>query len=46
MNTEEKRELQRAVDLVCLYCVENTLENSTICENCPVREVVEEVLHE
>ena len=41
MTKEEYREYLKAVDIVCLNCAENTLEDETICQNCPVRKTAE-----
>ena len=29
-----------AVDIVCLNCIEDTLEDNSVCERCPVRKLV------
>jgi hypothetical protein len=28
-----------AIDIVCLNCVEDTLNNENVCDNCPVRKL-------
>lgn len=30
-----------AADVICLNCIENTLEDNSICEHCPVRKLVD-----
>lgn len=32
-------EVLNAIDVVCLNCVEDTLNNENICDNCPVRKL-------
>lgn len=32
-----------AIDLVCLNCVEDTLNNENICDNCPVRKLADHI---
>lgn len=33
----DKAKILEAIDIVCLNCVEDTLEDNSCCENCPVR---------
>lgn len=37
MNNAEYERFLEAVDEVCMNCIEDTIENPDICENCPVR---------
>ena len=37
MNSE--KEILAAIDIVCLNCVEDTLNNEHACDNCPVRKL-------
>lgn len=37
-----ERALTKATDYVCLHCKENTLEDEDVCENCPVRRLMED----
>lgn len=37
MDKQEMNEYIEAVDFVCLRCTEDTLNDETICEKCPVR---------
>lgn len=39
MNKEKEDKILDAVDIVCLNCVENTLEDNSVCEKCPVRKL-------
>ena len=33
----EEDKILEAIDVVCLNCVENTLDDESICKKCPVR---------
>ena len=37
MNPDEINNLLEAIDTVCMYCAEDTLEDNSCCETCPVR---------
>ena len=37
MGKQEMSEYIKAVDFVCLRCIENTKDDESICEKCPVR---------
>ena len=39
VNREEANKILDATDVVCINCVENTLDNEDICDNCPVRKL-------
>lgn len=39
VDREEAGKILDAVDTVCINCVEDTLNNHNICENCPVRKM-------
>ena len=39
----EETEILNAIDLVCLNCVEDTLNNENICDNCPVRKLSDQI---
>lgn len=41
VSKEEEKEILNAIDVVCINCVEDTLNNENICENCPVRKLSE-----
>lgn len=32
-----------AIDTVCLDCLENTLENPSVCDSCPVRKLADSI---
>jgi hypothetical protein len=34
-----EREIIKAIDVVCINCVEDTLEDENKCDNCPVRKL-------
>ena len=40
------KELQKAIDIVCLNCTQDTLNNSDVCNNCPVRKTTDDLLLE
>ena len=37
---KEESEILNATNIVCLNCVEDTLNKEEICENCPVRKLI------
>ncbi len=37
MDEQEMNKYVEAVDFVCLRCTEDTLNNETVCNKCPVR---------
>ena len=39
MDKEKENAIFDAVDVVCLNCVEDTLNDNSVCENCPVRKL-------
>lgn len=39
VNREYADEILNAADVICLNCVEDTLNNEYICNNCPVRKL-------
>ena len=40
---EADRKILDAVDTVCLNCVEDTLEDNTCCDTCPVRKLADSI---
>ena len=39
MSKEKENEILDAVDVVCLNCVEDTLNDNSVCKKCPVRKL-------
>ena len=39
-NTENKKILE-SIDVICLNCIEDTLEDNSCCEECPVRKLAD-----
>ena len=39
MSREERDIILDAIDTVCMHCVEDTLNNGEVCEECPVRKL-------
>lgn len=39
MNKENENAIFDAADVICLNCVEDTLNDNSVCENCPVRKL-------
>ena len=39
ISKEEIQELIDATNTVCMYCVEDTLTQEEVCEDCPVRKL-------
>lgn len=39
-NTENKKILE-SIDVICLNCIEDTLEDNSCCEDCPVRKLAD-----
>ena len=39
MTRDRADQILDAVDVVCINCVEDTLNNDGICEKCPVRKL-------
>ena len=39
MDKEKENAILDAVDVVCLNCVEDTLNDNSVCEKCPVRKM-------
>ena len=37
MERNEYKKFLDAVDVVCINCVEDTLNNSEVCDHCPIR---------
>ena len=44
MDKEKENAILDAVDVVCLNCVEDTLNDNSVCENCPVRKLCNSLL--
>lgn len=41
VDREEAGKILDAVDIICINCVEDTLNNQGKCDNCPVRKLSE-----
>ena len=41
MVKNKEEEILNATNIVCLNCVEDTLNNEDICDSCPVRKLCE-----
>lgn len=39
VDREEAGKILDAVDTICINCVEDTLNDNSVCENCPVRKL-------
>lgn len=39
--SDTKNKVLKAIDLVCINCVEDTLEDNSCCETCPVRKLAD-----
>lgn len=44
MNKENENAIFDAADVICLNCVEDTLNDNSVCENCPVRKLCNSLL--
>lgn len=42
IDREEAEKILEAVDVVCMNCIEDTL-NKNVCDNCPVRKMCNEL---
>ena len=41
MTRDNYEKLMDAIDMVCLNCTQDTLEDNSCCEHCPVRQTVD-----
>lgn len=41
--SEADRKILDAVDIVCLNCIEDTLEDNACCDTCPVRKLADSI---
>ena len=46
MKKDEYKKFLEAVDLVCINCAEDTLDNPDVCDSCPVRKTYKMVERE